>query len=66
MTGAAWLEKLSKHESTASEECYYRSAFENLCQQYHLKFGCWPTRLEFDHLTVPSFEVAQEKERKSA
>lgn len=56
MTGAAWLEKLTKGLATADEESYYKSAFQELCETYKSKHGTFPTRVEFNHLTVSTLE----------
>jgi hypothetical protein len=66
ITGAAWLEKLANSKASEEEAAYYKSAFQEICEEYRSRYGCFPTRLEFFNLTVPTLETAQAQEKKSA
>ena len=66
ITGAAWLEKLANSKTSEDEAAYYKFAFRELCEEYKSRYGCFPTRVEFFNLTVPTFEIAQAEEKKSA
>jgi hypothetical protein len=66
ITGAAWLERLSSGKASEEEANYYKSAFEEICENYSSRHGVFPTRVEFYHLTVPTLEIAQAQEKKTA
>ncbi len=66
ITGAAWLEKLANSNASEKEAAYYKSAFQKICEEYRSRHGCFPTRVEFFNLTVPTLETAHAQEEKSA
>lgn len=66
ITGAAWLEKLANSMASEEEAVYYKSAFQEICEEYRSRHGCFPTRVEFFNLTVPTLKTAHVRGEKSA